>query len=578
MDLDLAKHLRTIHFTLVVTCIGLVVTASIAPGTRLENAYQQAKLAAYLDERIPRDVLEILNEWRSVPPGSGLTCLERGGAACWLTVTASFDVPTAWIQVTPIKTANAARALLDFIGSNENEINLPVNLRLWRTGTEISQATEGDFRTIAPARLRLRRSALVPPIGSPPDIEHLLEPPAIQVVASTKADVAAGMALRLDISTLAPPGIGRALEVRAMSALAESHQLVSALPSPRRRRIPSILSPELLWVDEKELLAALEIPARAGGGRSLEEFARAWDRLLELGEVLELGSPHLEKISASREQTPGNAMPTFRVTGARFVPPRKVQRSNQISDLIRRSNVRGDTWLLATSGPWSDEPDATTVFDLPFGQNGWHGPNIEIPSNLQGVGINLLAGVLDKNHRAFGTTSWFAAPFRESFPEFVDVVEGLESTSVLELRDYLERLRRDEGPEISLFGATIPQRALSTWGLAILTIILVYFAIHLRRFRRQIESSGIVPDFPWIGLYDDRASRALCVASIALLPGAVSIYIVYSGSIAATSPWVIAGLVAELVATLFLAGYASWMCLRSTRTGGQQGIKSALDS
>ncbi len=521
-----------------VTCLGLIITTSLAPGTRLENAYQQARLAVYLDARIEPDIVAVLSE-RSQNFGSGDSCLQPGGE-CWFSVTMEFTAHTGWVDVLP--NPRYAKELADVIGSDSRVLYLPEGLRFWRAYTDPQQAPMGDFRATAAVELRIMQSRMVGPIGSDPVIEHWLIPGSIPISGSADDTVVTGTLLRVDNTQLAPQFARDAFYGWVVVPPSRTHTLLSFFRVPRRLRIPATFDIDFFWADEAALINELDFPPRGEQGRTLKEFRAVWDRLISLGELREVKAPSLDNVT---------------IAGAdhQVVSVGPGQRPNDPSKFLSGSRYDDNKWLSPSLGFWTDNGVSYPSDNGP--EPSWSGPEVAFSIISDPVGTSVLDAVLEKNRNVIETTDWLGAPFDDAFPEFAEVADALQTTSITELQSHIDQLRREVGPQLSVFGANLPQQAVASWGIIILTVILSYFAVHLRRFEPQSDRAK----FPWIALYGDRVSKTLCVASIFLLPMAATASILQNWFGSGPSRWVVAGLASGSVAIFFLAAYTVRICL-----------------
>ena len=142
-----------------------------------------------------------------------------------------------------------------------------------------------------------------------------------------------------------------------------------------------------------------------------------------------------------------------------------------------------------------------------------------IPVEAEDPEVELLPAVLAAIEGHKELTSQENRPFASVFRNADFYAKGLESLTIEEFRDYLERLRQERGEEVELYGAKIPQRGLSIWGVVVLVILQLYFLSHLLQLgpatSHVISAAG---GYPWIGVYPDRLSRAITAISLLLVP------------------------------------------------------------
>lgn len=108
-----------------------------------------------------------------------------------------------------------------------------------------------------------------------------------------------------------------------------------------------------------------------------------------------------------------------------------------------------------------------------------------------------------------------SSDFDRAFPELAAVAKDLESLSLTQLEDYLDRLLSSDERYVEIFGAAIPLRGVSRWGIVLIMALQLYFLLHLQHMPTMNEG------FPWVCVYDDRVSFVVALATSVALPVAV---------------------------------------------------------
>jgi hypothetical protein len=113
--------------------------------------------------------------------------------------------------------------------------------------------------------------------------------------------------------------------------------------------------------------------------------------------------------------------------------------------------------------------------------------------------------------------------FEKSFPFIKQTVTpafyNLELSSV---RQILEGQLKRSGRIIEVMGIKVPASAVSLWGVLALFILQLYFLLHCLEFSNRLQADHEAINTPWIGIYQNRISKALLISSLVLLPIIVS--------------------------------------------------------
>ncbi len=141
-----------------------------------------------------------------------------------------------------------------------------------------------------------------------------------------------------------------------------------------------------------------------------------------------------------------------------------------------------------------------------------------IPLDTRRLPIELLPGLL----KSIGPTGERIAEedrtFESVFHNFDAYSHGLESLTFEELRSYLDHLRTEKGQDVELYGAKIPQRSISIWGIIIILVLQTYFLAHLKQLDHISTITYSQETYPWMPIYVDRLSRIMTILSLLLAP------------------------------------------------------------
>jgi len=107
--------------------------------------------------------------------------------------------------------------------------------------------------------------------------------------------------------------------------------------------------------------------------------------------------------------------------------------------------------------------------------------------------------------------------FNRAFPELVSITKYSRDMSISALfpmlGDEAKRTRRNT----TIIGIELPQKAVRQLGIAILVSVLVYYILHFQYFLSLLDSNKVV-SAPWIGLYNNKLSKIVFIATLCLLP------------------------------------------------------------
>jgi hypothetical protein len=119
-------------------------------------------------------------------------------------------------------------------------------------------------------------------------------------------------------------------------------------------------------------------------------------------------------------------------------------------------------------------------------------------------------------------------PFEKTFRELYQITRPYQELSLDNAKPILEGELKRAGERVQFLGLTFPERLVSTWGIAIILIIQLYFWIHLRELRFRV-----VPDDPavkeaWIGFYTGYIARLGSVLTASILPLGAVLYLAWN--------------------------------------------------
>jgi hypothetical protein len=108
-----------------------------------------------------------------------------------------------------------------------------------------------------------------------------------------------------------------------------------------------------------------------------------------------------------------------------------------------------------------------------------------------------------------------ARSFAELFPELDELTLDLKTLGMKDLRSYLRREASEGDGPVSVVGIEVKQNMIEIWGFLVLLGVQAYFSLHYRTYLQRYGSEQSV-EFPWIGVYHDRASQLFFRSSLAL--------------------------------------------------------------
>lgn len=117
---------------------------------------------------------------------------------------------------------------------------------------------------------------------------------------------------------------------------------------------------------------------------------------------------------------------------------------------------------------------------------------------------------------------WKLRPFKELFPELDEIAENYMGLDVEVVKTILEeRASSEKGEQFEIWGASIPGREISRWGIIIIFVVQLYFLLHLSPLPSLMEKTGELPIVPWTGLYSGWLSKTVFLSLGFLFPTGV---------------------------------------------------------
>lgn len=121
--------------------------------------------------------------------------------------------------------------------------------------------------------------------------------------------------------------------------------------------------------------------------------------------------------------------------------------------------------------------------------------------------------------RLIGRDIYAGSSFESAFPELDEFTKHLRTTNLLELEKHLEFLSRESRGTLELFGAKLPLQTINQWAPLVLMSLQLYFLMHFFSFKNQADiSSRSEWTFPWIALYQEPWVRLVFVLTSCVLP------------------------------------------------------------
>jgi hypothetical protein len=143
-----------------------------------------------------------------------------------------------------------------------------------------------------------------------------------------------------------------------------------------------------------------------------------------------------------------------------------------------------------------------------------------IPTDVAQYPLNLLAKYV---HFAHLETKPDGTPrplgnFEEAFPELNSSTAHYQNLPFEQARAIMEGELARSGAEFEFLGAKFPAESIGNWGLVIILVLEVYFALHLNQVLRMATTEPLSATSAWIGVYSNRIARGLTVVSVAIFP------------------------------------------------------------
>ncbi len=157
-------------------------------------------------------------------------------------------------------------------------------------------------------------------------------------------------------------------------------------------------------------------------------------------------------------------------------------------------------------------PSATHYLRIAFTRRPDPTLRVSIPVRTEPVAIDVQGAIAKADAH---WKDWVHGKFSYAFSDLASFAKNRNSMTLDELVGEIQSSAGAAEQTVEVFGAKIPQIAVSLWGGLLLACVQLYVLLHLRtvlRHRLALDAA------PWIGGYDDRMSRFVATASIAVLP------------------------------------------------------------
>jgi len=130
-------------------------------------------------------------------------------------------------------------------------------------------------------------------------------------------------------------------------------------------------------------------------------------------------------------------------------------------------------------------------------------------------------------------SDWILGDFTATFTDLNQAGGKLAAMPLLDLQQELNRQSTDEdvrdAEKLEIFGAKIPVKQVSNWGIVLLAGSQFYLWLYLDALRRLVQASTLRLSMNWIGLHEGLPGRTFVLFSVLLLPAAVLGVLVYRG-------------------------------------------------
>lgn len=255
--------------------------------------------------------------------------------------------------------------------------------------------------------------------------------------------------------------------------------------------------------------------------RELSEFVKAWNLLFIGSEAVEIGKRSAWNVNGYFfEHNMGSVDAEERVIrleyqsehGGKPEPTNQKKYEERISAFISLKRPNSDVNPRSPQANWRFVLQDYTLNSSRSAQARKF--RVEVPVSVTTMQLSLQKKFVEES----GVKDWRSGRFEETFPELWQVAQHLDSVELVQLEKYVRgRLNEGQG-SVEFLNVKVPYEGIRTFGILILIGIQVAFLIHLRQFFSWANSNEFHQSFPWVGVYDDIASKVMNIVTIAILP------------------------------------------------------------
>lgn len=152
-----------------------------------------------------------------------------------------------------------------------------------------------------------------------------------------------------------------------------------------------------------------------------------------------------------------------------------------------------------------------------------HSHSFFIPVDVKKIPIDAQSYFIKMNEK---TIKWHRGQFNKTFHELYKVTLDRTSLTLGDLISDLIIQAEKSQDSVQLFGAKVARSAITSWGIAIICLVQLYFLLHIRTLRAL---NIFIGNIPWIMGYRDKLSQSVSIISIVLLPIIVVITLCFEG-------------------------------------------------
>jgi hypothetical protein len=268
-------------------------------------------------------------------------------------------------------------------------------------------------------------------------------------------------------------------------------------------------------------------------GERLGDFQRGWRELLDQTSAIAVTKLSPQQVTY-RWLSHGSGTVPYPIADAHggLGPQSKNEPLTQSAQVpvsigIRMSNpdqLMSQLYALNATAELEMAMDVVSV--MPSEEGEYHNPLIAVfPVDFVRISCKPLAQLLNFAKFAPDEVAQMDGNFDSAFGDLSKLSKGLGSLTMSDINGYLHRLRDESGKEIELYGAKIPQEAISIWGTILLVTLQLYFVAHLGHIVSYRSLNATLPAFAWIGIYPDQLSRAMTLSSLTFAPLTVALLI-----------------------------------------------------